>query len=84
MLEGRDSLRVATAFAGPQNGLPEPLCAIYEPRAYARALQLLGQGVDCPRKLILNSSAALLIPPDTRALRNVNDPEELREARGSL
>jgi molybdopterin-guanine dinucleotide biosynthesis protein A len=82
--EGRDSLRVATAFAGPQNGLPEPLCAIYEPRAYAKALQLLGQGVDCPRKLILNSSSALLAPPDTRALRNVNDPEGLREARASL
>ncbi len=81
---GRDPLRVATAFAGPQNGLPEPLCAIYEPRAYARGLQLLGQGVDCPRKLILNSSTVLLTPPDTRALRNVNDPEELRAARASL
>jgi molybdopterin-guanine dinucleotide biosynthesis protein A len=81
---GRDSLKVATAFAGPQNGLPEPLCAIYEPRAYARALQLMGQGLDCPRKLILNSSAALLTPPDARALRNVNDPGEFREARASL
>lgn len=81
---GRDPLRVATAFAGPQNGLPEPLCAIYEPRAYARGLQLLGQGVDCPRKLILNSSMILLTPPDARALRNVNDPEELRAARASL
>lgn len=81
---GRDPLRAATAFAGSQEGLPEPLCAIYEPRAYARALQLLGQGVDCPRKLILNSSAALLAPPDPRALRNVNDPVEYREAKASL
>jgi hypothetical protein len=44
----------------------------------------MGQGLDCPRKLILNSSAALLTPPDARALRNVNDPGEFREARASL
>lgn len=84
LVRGRDPLRVATAFSGPQDGLPEPLCAVYEPRAYARALQLLGQGVDCPRKLILNSSATLLTPPDARALRNVNDPGEFRAALASL
>lgn len=84
LARGRDPQRAATAFAGPQNGLPEPLCAIYEPRAYARALQLLGQGVDCPRKFILNSSSALLAAPDARALRNVNDPGDYREALASL
>jgi molybdopterin-guanine dinucleotide biosynthesis protein A len=84
LAKGRDPLRAATAFAGPQDGLPEPLCAIYEPRAYARALQLAGQGVDCPRKFILNSSSILLPPPDLRALRNVNDPGGYREALASL
>jgi molybdopterin-guanine dinucleotide biosynthesis protein A len=84
LAKGRDPLRAATAFAGPQDGLPEPLCAIYEPRAYARALQLVGQGVDCPRKFILNSSSVLLTPPDLRALRNVNDPGGYREALASL
>lgn len=81
---GRDPLRMATAFSGPQNGLPEPLCAVYEPRTYSRALQILGQGIDCPRKLLLSSSAALLAPPDPKALRNVNDPEEYRLARSQL
>lgn len=76
LVAGRDPLKVATAFAGPQGGLPEPLCAIYEARAYARALQLLGQGMDCPRKLILNSSVRLLPAPDARALRNANLPED--------
>jgi len=84
LTRGRDPLRAAAAFTGPQDGLPEPLCAIYEPRAYARALQLLGQGVDCPRKFILNSSAVLLTAPDMRALRNVNDPGDYREALASL
>ena len=85
LVAGRDPFKIATAFrnpesAGKQSGLPEPLCAIYEPRAYARALQLLGQGLDCPRKLILNSSCAILPAPASRSLENANDPEAYRAA----
>jgi molybdopterin-guanine dinucleotide biosynthesis protein A len=80
----RDRFKVATAFAGPQGGLPEPLCAVYEPRCYPRALQLLGQGLSCPRKVILNSSSRIIPAPDPRALRNANDPEAYREAIQSL
>ncbi|MDB5103509.1 MAG: hypothetical protein JWP91_1198 [Fibrobacteres bacterium] len=84
LVAGRDPFKIATAFAGPQNGLPEPLCAIYEPRCYPRALQLMGQGISCPRKVILNSSSRILPAPDFRALLNANDPEAYREARKSL
>ena len=89
LAEGRDPFKVATAFrnpesAGRQSGLPEPLCAIYEPRAYGRALQLLGQGLDCPRKLILNSSCAILPAPASRSLENANDPEAYRAALKNL
>lgn len=80
LVAGRDPFKVATAFMGAHGGLPEPLCAIYEARAYARALQLMGQGLDCPRKLILNSSVALLSAPEARALRNANLPEDRQEA----
>ena len=81
---GRDPFKIATAFAGPQGGLPEPLCAIYEPRCYPRALQLLGQGLSCPRKVILNSSSRILPAPNPRALHNANDPESYREAIQSI
>jgi molybdopterin-guanine dinucleotide biosynthesis protein A len=84
LVAGRDPFKVATAFAGPQGGLPEPLCAVYEPRCYPRALQLLGQGLSCPRKLILHSSSRILTAPDPRALHNANDPETYREAIQSL
>lgn len=80
LVAGRDPFKVATAFAGPQSGLPEPLCAVYEPRCFPRALQLLGQGLSCPRKVILNSSSRILTAPDPRALLNANDPETFREA----
>lgn len=81
---GRDPFKIATAFAGPQGGLPEPLCAIYEPRGYPRALQLLGQGLSCPRKLILHSSSRILAAPDPRALLNANDPQTYHEALRSI
>jgi molybdenum cofactor guanylyltransferase len=84
LIQGRDPDLIATAFAGPQEGLPEPLCAIYEPAAYPRALELLGQGISCPRKLILNSPARILPAPDFRSLLNANDPETFREARKTL
>jgi molybdopterin-guanine dinucleotide biosynthesis protein A len=84
LARGRDPFKIATAFAGPQDGLPEPLCAIYEPRCYPRALQLLGQGISCPRKVILNSSSRMLTPTDPRFLHNANDPEAFRAASAAL
>ncbi|GEM_PF-1090016 len=84
LVAGRDPFKIATAFAGPQDGLPEPLCAIYEPRCYPRALQLLGQGLSCPRKVILNSSSRILPAPDVRSLLNANDPDAFREAKKTL
>lgn len=38
-----------------QKGLPEPLSAIYRPEMLSRFFYFLGQGVDCPRKVLLNS-----------------------------
>jgi molybdopterin-guanine dinucleotide biosynthesis protein A len=84
LTRGRDPFKIATAFAGPQDGLPEPLCAIYEPRCYPRALQLLGQGISCPRKVILNSSSRMLTATDTRFLHNANDPEAFQAANAAL
>lgn len=84
LVAGRDPIRAATAFAGPQEGLPEPLCAIYEPGGYPRMLQLMGQGVGCPRKFLLNSSSLILPAPDFRPLVNANDPEAYEAIRKSL
>lgn len=84
LVAGRDPLKIATAFSGSQEGLPEPLCAIYEPGSYGRMLQLMGQGVSCPRKFLLNSSSRILTPPDLRSLINANDPEAYSQALRAL
>ena len=75
LVAGRDPFKVGTAFRGFQD-LPEPLCAIYEPKAAPRLYQFLAAGYDCPRKMLINSPARILEPPAGSGLTNVNTPEE--------
>ncbi len=90
LLAERDPARQATAFrSGHPNhpghhGLPEPLCAIYEPSSRAPILQYIGTGKDCPRKFLINADTHLLDQPNARALDNVNTPEEYGSAMASL
>lgn len=88
LLTHRNPSAVATAFrqapplagisdtAAAETGFPEPLIAIWEPKAYARLLQFLAQGVSCPRKVLINSAVNLLDAPKPEALLNANTPEE--------
>jgi molybdopterin-guanine dinucleotide biosynthesis protein A len=78
----RDPARIATAFRSACDGLPEPLCAIYEPAARERLKAFVARGVLCPRKALIESSVLLLDPADGRALENVNRPDEYRSASG--
>lgn len=69
---------------GPGGELPEPLLAIYEPRFHARILELMRQGIDCPRKAMIKSPCRILPAPDPRFLANVNHPEEFKKALDDL
>lgn len=84
LVQYRNPSRVATAFSSPDNAFPEPLIAIWEPKAYPVLLQFLAQGYSCPRKVLINSPVALLQAPDMRALTNVNTPEESAEVRNQF
>lgn len=72
------------AFRSAHDGLPEPLCAIYEPATRDAVLESIAGGRNCPRKLLIRSGVPLLEQPDPGALDNVNTPEELAAARGRL
>jgi molybdopterin-guanine dinucleotide biosynthesis protein A len=69
-----------TAYRSAYDGLPEPLCAIYEPSTRTAILEAIAAGRFCPRKLILGSGVPLLELPEATALDNVNTPEELAAA----
>ena len=90
LLAERDPARQATAFRSSHpnhpkhNGLPEPLCAIYEPSSRDPIVAYVATGRDCPRKFLINANTKLLDQPDSRALDNVNTPEEYGSAMASL
>jgi molybdopterin-guanine dinucleotide biosynthesis protein A len=84
LLAARASEHVATAFRSSHDGLPEPLCAIYEPRAGAAIDSYVAGGRNCPRKFLLNADTCLLAQPNPRALDNVNTVAEYGAAMADL
>lgn len=80
LVAARDPARVATAYISTHDGLPEPLCAIYEPRSRALIEAYVASGKDCPRKFLIRNDAQLVEQPNPHALENVNTAEEFDEA----
>lgn len=81
LIASRDQARDATAYTSSHDGLPEPLCAIWEPRSHEPLKQAIAAGRKCPRKVLINADTKLIEQPHPAALDNVNTPEERREAR---
>jgi molybdopterin-guanine dinucleotide biosynthesis protein A len=79
LIEHRNPSKLATAFVNIEEGFPEPLLTIWEPKAYPVLLQALSMGISCPRKVLINSEIELLSIPNPGALKNVNDPEARQE-----
>jgi molybdopterin-guanine dinucleotide biosynthesis protein A len=75
---------LVTAYKSSHDGLPEPLCAIWEPAAARLLAEYQTAGGHCPRKFLISRGAHLLEPRDARALDNVNTPEEYAQAIAAL
>lgn len=84
LIAARDLAGDATAFRSSHDGLPEPLCAIYEPRARDSIAAHIAGGRNCPRKYLINARTRLLDQPDPRALDNVNTVSEYGDAMSAL
>ncbi|MGE9296191.1 MAG: NTP transferase domain-containing protein [Puniceicoccales bacterium] len=78
LIEQRDPTKLATAYRSANDGLPEPLCAIWEPRSRAALEASVAAGKRCPRKVLINGGddVRLLDLPHPTALENANTPEE--------
>ncbi len=76
LVSRRDAARTATAYRSSHDGLPEPLCAIYEPRSREPLAAWVSAGKQCPRKFLSSADTALLDEPNPRALDNINTPTE--------
>ena len=80
LIAKRDKSRLATAYRSSHDGLPEPLCTIYEPHSLSTFEEYFDRDICCPRKILINTDPLLLEPVNHRALDNVNTPEDYKEA----
>ncbi|MEM9859490.1 MAG: NTP transferase domain-containing protein [Bacteroidota bacterium] len=84
LINNRDVSKVATCFYNPETNFPEPLIAIWEPRAYQRLLYFLGLGYSCPRKVLINSDIHQVLLDRAQVLTNVNTPEEYNNIKNQI
>lgn len=81
LIAERDSNLFATSFANKANPLPEPMCAIWEPKALKNAKTYLqaGNGT-CPRKFLIKNDAKLVFPKNENIIMNANSKKDYEEA----
>lgn len=84
LLRHRDPARTATAYRSSHDGLPEPLCAVWEPRSRAPLAGYVAAGRNCPRKFLIEADTLLLDEPEPHALDNVNTPRDYGSATDRL
>ena len=84
LLKKRNPNLDATAYISETDGLPEPLCAIWEPRLKDKILDCLERKFYCPRKLLIQSQTELIELTKPKALDNCNTKEELVSAKKTL
>jgi molybdenum cofactor guanylyltransferase len=84
LTRARDAARTATAYRSSHDGLPEPLCAIYEPHSREPLLAYVASGKQCPRGFLLSCDTLLLDEANPRALDNINTPKAYGSATQQL
>ena len=83
LVAARGAGQPITAYRSTSDGLPEPLCAIFEPASAELVREAIATGRNCPRKLVIASGVPLLEQSSPR-LGNVNTPEDLAAAELTL
>ncbi len=78
LIDARDPTADATAYGSRFDGLPEPLCALWEPSSHVLLKQRVEAGNYCPRKTLMLARTTVLAAPGD-ALDNINTPEEFEQ-----
>ena len=85
LIKKRNPAKAATAYRSTHEpDLPEPLCAIYEPKILIQLLQFLAQGIQCPRAMLRRSDTQLITQCQPISLDNINSPQEYHKAIGLI
>ena len=74
LIKARDPSKYATTLQSQDKSHPEPLVAIYEPKAFSQMLNMLSIGIHSPLQLLESVDVKKLIITDKNTLMNVNTP----------
>lgn len=66
LIVNRNPEKAATAYVEPSDGLPEPLCTIYEPRYGKLLAGYARNGITCPRKALVRMENEVELLPRFR------------------
>jgi molybdopterin-guanine dinucleotide biosynthesis protein A len=80
LIAARDPRYHAVAFRSAYDGLPEPLCTVWEPAALALLCQQVTAGGLSPRKVLAGETTRVLSACNPGVLNNVNTGEERERA----
>ena len=75
LIQNRNKEKVATLFISPKDGLPEPLCSIYEPLFFETVSndnRLIEN--NSPRDTLMRMDTVLIKPKNPKSLINTNYP----------
>lgn len=80
----RNPFKFASCFTNPEKGWAEPLCTLYEPKAFSRLLQFYSLRFMCPRKMLMNSPIETIMPINRNTVVNANTPEDYNQIIGRI
>lgn len=80
LITNRSRKAAATAYKSQIDGLPEPLCAIWEAGHLDSIAGSFSQGIMCPRKILIQCQAHLVDIQTSGEMDNINNPSEAAQA----
>ncbi|MGB0991472.1 MAG: NTP transferase domain-containing protein [Akkermansiaceae bacterium] len=84
LIKGRDTGKAATCFTSATDGLPEPLCSIWEPSSVQDVSAAVQSGKRCPRSVLKQLPIRSLPSPGLWPLANSNSESDLLEVRNRI
>ncbi len=79
LIKNRNPEKTATAFFNPDTNAPDPLFAIYEPKAFGSLLSYIHSGNKSPKNFLQNADIELVIRKNVNFLQNINTQEAFEQ-----
>ncbi len=84
LIASRDSEKDASCYTSAHDGLPEPLCAVWEPSSKTTVLAAIENNKRCPRSVLNSLDIHTLPSPGLWPLANTNTEADLLEIKARL